>query len=356
MEKNSIFNEDPTFQNLVRTAKRKSLKRIILISFSVTVSIALLVYAFIALGQYFMYKEMDKQSTLNYLESTFTGANLQVNSTSYDHFFLAGNTKSPIYKNVNGHEVNWGIREHFYTILGTKAPVNNSHSSNGYRNNQRVLKFYPYTESKIEDDLDYLKTLPPFYSVEVGLSFTKELTIDEMASKFPTAQWAWILQNGLLESIDEQKKEARKWEKQLAEQQQETNVDLSKMPKMNYGLVSGDSAYGFQILNNPVITNEPFHSAESFLDQVDMYAHDEKEALNILRKKMETRDKDTTGLNIRNHEKMYEAELLKATIGDVDGHSLKVGGVVLTGTLEEVLPYLENDIVHYVSAGVILPY
>lgn len=352
MEKNSIVNEDPTFQNLVRNAKRKSLKRTILISISVIVCAALLLYALIWNGQYFMYKEMDKQSTLNHIESIFTGANIQGNSTSYDNYFLAGSTKSPLYKNVNGNEVDWGIQEHFYTILGTKALVNNNHASNGYRNNQRVLKFYPYTEPKIEDDLNYLKTLPPFYSVEVGLSFTKDLTLEEMVPQFPTAQWAWIIENGLLESIEEQKEEARKWDEQLAEQQKETSVDFSKMPKTNYGLVNGDSAYGFQIRHSPVLTNAPFQSAEDFLFQVDMYAHNEKEVLEI----MEARGDDITGLNLGHHEKMYEAELLKATIGDADAQSLKVGGIVLTGTLEEVLPYLENDLVHYVSAGVILPY
>lgn len=356
MEKNSIFNEDATFQHLVKNAKRKSVKRMILISIAVIISVAILVYALICLGQYFMYKEMDKQTTQDHLVTTFVGANIEGNSSGYDHFFLAGNTKSPAYKNVNGHQINWLVSEHFYTILGTKARVDNNHGGNGYRNNQRILQFYPYSEPKIEDDLGYLKTLPPFYSVEVGLSFTKELTLEEMAPKFPTAQWAWIIDNGLLESIEEQKEAARKWEEQLTEQQQETGFDYSKMPKTNYGLVNGDSAYGFQIHHSPAVNNEPFYSAEYFLEQLDMYAHDEKEALNILREKMKARGEDVTGLNLDDHEKMYEAERLKETIGDADAHSLKVSGIVLTGTLEEVLPYLENDLVHYVSAGVILPY
>ncbi|WP_369436025.1 sigma factor regulator N-terminal domain-containing protein [Lysinibacillus fusiformis] len=359
MEKSSIFNEDQAFQNLVKNAKRKSFKRIVFITISVIISVVLLLWGLIATGQYFMYKEMDKQTTQNYLVNTFTGANIQGNGSNYDHFFLAGTTKSHMYKDVNGHQVSWLTREHFYTILGTKAAVYTDsvfHNSNNtiYRNNQRVIQFYPYTQPKIEDDLAYLKSLPPYYSVEVAISFNKKLTLKEMAPQFPTAQWTWIIENGLLESIEERKKSEEEW----TESQKEASVDFPEMPTTNFGLVNGDNAYGFQIIDSPAYSDNPFQSAEQFLDQIDMYAYDEKEALAFLKEKMVERGEDASGLALHGHEKLHEAEVLKNTIGigDVEVNSLKVSGVVLTGTIEEVLPYLENDIVHYVSAGVILPY
>ncbi|MGE7090456.1 sigma factor regulator N-terminal domain-containing protein [Lysinibacillus sp. NPDC048646] len=357
MEKTIIFNEDQAFQNLVKNAKRKSLKRIVFITISVIICFILLLWGLIATGQYFMYKEMDEQTTQNYLVNTFTGANIQGNGSNYDHFFLAGTTKSHMYKDVNGHQVSWLTREHFYTILGTKAAIytdNTFQNSENtiYRNNQRVIQFYPYTQPKIEDDSAYLKSLPSYYSVEVALSFNKKLTLEEMAPLFPTAQWAWIIENGLLESIDEQEKA----EKELAESQKQAGIDVPEMPSTNYGLVNGDNAYGFEIIDSPAYSNNSFQSAEQFIDQIDMYAYDEKEALAILKEKMVERGEDTSGLAFHGHEKLDEAEVLKNTIGDGDVKSLKVSGVVLTGTIEEVLPYLENDIVHYVSAGVILPY
>jgi len=340
MEKISIINSDESFQHLVKSAKRKSVKRIIIVSISVFISIVLILWGLIAMGQYIMYKEMDKQSTQNYTNSLFTGANIQTNSTNYDHFFLAGTTKSNQIKDINGHQIKWGTIEHFYTILGTKAYVENNSYINGYNNNYRVFQFYPYTEPKIENDLAYLKTLPPFYNVEVAVSFTQEVTFEEMIKQFPTAQWAWIIQSGLFESIEEEKEQAEKMKKKLP-------TFITK----NYGLVNGDSAYGFQILKD-----QPFQSAQNFLDEVATYGNDKQEALAILKERIEERGEDATGLNFPYHEKVYDAEILKNTIGNADEHSLKVSGAVLTGTLESILPYLENDVVHHISVGVILPY
>ncbi len=68
------------------------------------------------------------------------------------------------------------------------------------------------------------------------------------------------------------------------------------------------------------------------------------------------RGEDATGLSFPYHEKVYEAEILNKTIGNADARSLKVSGAVLTGTLESILPYLENNVVHHISVGVILPY
>jgi len=342
MEKISIINSDESFQHLVKSAKRKSVKRIIIVSISVFISIVLILWGLIAMGQYIMYKEMDKQSTQNYTNSLFTGANIQTNSTNYDHFFLAGTTKSNQIKDINGHQIKWGTIEHFYTILGTKAYVENNSYINGYNNNYRVFQFYPYTEPKIENDLAYLKTLPPFYNVEVAVSFTQEVTFEEVIKQFPTAQWAWIIQSGLFESIEEEKEQAEKMKKKLP----------TFIPK-NYGLVNGDSAYGFQILKD-----QPFQSAQNFLDEVATYGNDEQEALAILKERIKERGEgeDATGLSFPYHEKVYEAEILNKTIGDADAHSLKVSGAVLTGTLENILPYLEKDVVHHISVGVILPY
>ncbi|MFJ7734065.1 anti sigma factor C-terminal domain-containing protein [Lysinibacillus sp. NPDC097231] len=336
MEKTSIFNEDQSFQNLVKEAKQKSIKRIILVSISVFIIIVLILWGLIALGQYYMYKEMEKQTTQDFLDKTFTGANIQANGTNYDYFLLAATTKSKMFKDINGHQIQWGTMEHFYTILGTKTYVENNNYINGYNNNQRVLQFYPYTEPKIENDLPYLKKLPSFYSVEVAVSFTKDLTLEEMAVQFPTAQWAWIIQDGLFESIAENK---------------EAEKDFPSISPKNSGLVDGDSAYGFQIK-----PKDQFQSAQNFLDQIDIYAHDEQEALAIIREKIEKRGEDPTGLHFPGHQKIYEAEILKKTIGNADPHSLKVSGAVLTGSIEEVLPYLENNLIHYISVGVILPY
>lgn len=150
MEKISIINNDESFQHLVKSAKQKSVKRIIIVSISVFISIVLLLSGLIAMGQYFMYKEMDKQTLQNYTDSLFTGANIQTINTNYDYFFLAGTTKSNQFKDINGHQIKWGTIEHFYTILGTKAYVENNSNLNGYNNSYRVFQFYPYTEPKLK--------------------------------------------------------------------------------------------------------------------------------------------------------------------------------------------------------------
>ncbi|MBW8351584.1 anti-sigma factor [Bacillus sp. IITD106] len=307
----SIFEQDDSFSDLVKKAKRKSIKRTIIISVLVTIGILVLLWALLYMGQYFMYERMykDADATSDYYQ--MYGANVYSGGATYDYFFVAGRSNVSAYKEVNRHLINWLSTSTFHTILGTKETLNNSSlievNNNTYNNNYKMVKFHLPKVKAIHNDLNYLKSLPGFYSVEVALSFREEITLSEVNQIFPTASWIWLLQDRLYEEAKSKGETTRgplSFKKDLSE-------------------INGDDALGF-----PVEPNKPFiEGAEryiSFLQEKSNELVGAKEALGSLKQQ--------------------------------DPNQIHVAGVILTGTVNDVLSYATKEHVRVVRTGIIVPY
>ena len=321
MEEKSIFEQDEQFSSLVKSAKRKSLKRTIIISCIVTILTLILLWATLYIGIYFMYKNMDTHVQESYESNHFRGANLEAGGTLYDHYFIAGTTTTSFYKQVGPHLIDWDTIKNFYTILGTDTRLQTSSAfgvgEKMYQNNHQLMAFHIPEEETTKNDLDYIMSLPDFYNIEVAVSFKKEINLEEMWQQFPTAQWAWLIEDGLRNDIVEEKKQYEEMKEEHGENSTFSNKDYSEVVEYN--------AYGFPIFHNEYFTNNPGQSAQIYKEQA----------------------------NLMNS---YEANIIGKTIGDIPVEEWSIAGVVLTGKKEDILPYLLQDSVRTVRTGVIVPY
>lgn len=312
MKDRSIFEQDDSFSELMKKAKRKSIKRNIIISLFVSISVLVVLWLLLYIGQHFMYERMyeDAEETNDYYH--MYGANVYPNGASYDYFFVAGRSNASTYKKVNGHLINWDFKSNFHTILGTKASINTAvlidRNDSTYKNNYKMVNFHLPNEKTIHDDLSYLKTLPDFYSVEVALSFHEEMTLSEVNKVFPEASWVWLLQDHLYRNASSLK---------------EIYQDNTLSVKRDFSEVDGDHALGFSVEANKAF-KKGAKQYITFLEERSDSLAGAKEALQMLKQP------------------------------DLD--QIPVAGVILTGTAEEVLPYATKAPVRVVRTGVIIPY
>lgn len=322
MEEKSIFEQDNQFSNIVKKAKRKSLKRIIIVSIIVTVVSVLLVWALLYLGTYLMYERMDAQIDESYEANYFQGANITARGTTFDHFFVAGTTTTSYYKQVGPHLIDWETWKYFHTILGTSTIIQtNSIFGLGdemYQNNHPTLTFHMPDEETSKNDFDYIQSLPGFYNIEVAISFKEEMPLANMWEAFPNAQWAWIIQNGLRNNIAQKKEQDEEFKK-------EHDGNTPYVYPTDYSEIHGHSAYGFPINRNDLIEVNPFESAQYYKGQA-------------------------------NNMKSYQAGIVRQTLGEKPVEDWPIAGIVLTGKQADILPYLQQDEVRTVRIGVVVPY
>ncbi|WP_203361952.1 anti sigma factor C-terminal domain-containing protein [Bacillus sp. REN10] len=309
MKNKSIFEQDDAFSDLVKKAKRKSIKRNIIISLLVTISTLVFLWILLYIGQYFMYERMYEDTEETNDGYRMYGANVYPSGASYDYFFVVGRSNASAYKEVNGHLINWDSRSSFHTILGTKATVNTSsfidENDSTYKNDYKMVKFHLPNKETVHDDLSYLKTLPGFYSVEIALSFHKEIPLRDVEQAFPTASWVWLLQDHLYEDSAS------------------TDQANSLSVKQDFSEVDGDQALGFPVEPNTL-----------FKEGATQY---------------------TTFLKEKS-EDLVDAKDVSQMLKQYDPDQIPIAGVILTGTVDEVLPYTTKPSVRVVRTGVIIPY
>ncbi|MEG0386229.1 MAG: hypothetical protein RR642_15925 [Solibacillus sp.] len=322
MEEKSIFEQDDQFSDIVKKAKRKSLKRIIIVSVIVTVITAILLWALLYLGTYLMYERMNAQIEESYEANYFQGANITAKGTSFDHFFVAGTTTTSYYKQVGPHLIDWETTNYFHTILGTSTVMQTKLAfginNKMYQNNHPALAFHIPDEETSKTDLDYIQSLPSFYNIEVAVSFKEEMSLAKMWEAFPNTQWAWIIQNGLRNNIAQQKEQDKEFEK-------ENGGNSPFLYPTDYSEVHGYSAYGFPINRNDFIEVNPFESARYYKDQANIMTS-------------------------------YQADIVRQTLGEQPVENWPIAGVILTGKQADILPYLQKDEIRTVRIGVVVPY
>lgn len=303
MSEKSMFDSKDTYQPIIKKAKKKSLRRTILVSAAVTLTIVIVGVVIFAGAHLYMQKTMTDYYNLQVSKSTVLGANITLdNGSSSSYGIESAITQDQYRKNIDGIPYTWYNEQTLYkiydkptTLLDTT--ITSFDGEQYYRNGQRVMNFlYPKMKSST-DDMALLASLDSKDKIEVAISFKEELPVEKMLELFPTAQWAWVIDPMNRDSFDSSLKEI--------------GSDYVKY-------VISEYAYGFSI------------QPESTIEQ------------NVKEFKQ--------GLRRLSHAQNNEERLLEKIEEEI-----QVGGVVVTGTVEEILPLMEQEQINYVSVGVIIP-
>ena len=302
MSEKSIFDSNDTYQPTIKKAKKKSLKRTILTSLAVTFTTLVILIVIFFAAYLHMQKTMTDYANLQRNEVIVQGANITFDRQTTSYGIESAITQDQYIKNIDGVPYTWYNEQTHFKIYDKATTlfdttITSFDSKQFYRNGQRVMNFlYPGIDN-LNDDLDLLTSLDTSTKVEVAISFKEELTVDEMLEKFPTAQWAWV--------IDPMNRDL------IIRQLQETSTE-------EIGYFISEYAYGFSI-----------QSEKSTEQNVEEF----KQGL----RRLSAKDSNM--------------KQLLETIQD----SLQVGGIVLTGTVEEISPLMEQEQINYVSVGVTIP-
>lgn len=302
MNEKSIFDKKDTYQATIKKAKKKSLKRTILTSLAVTLTTLVALMVIFIAAYLHMEKTMNDYANLQRDEGIVQGANITLYRQTTSFGIDSVITQDQYIKNIDGIPFTWYNEQTYFKIYDKPTTLFDTtltsfDKKQYYRNGQRVMNFlYPSIEVA-NDDLTYLTSLESTTKVEVAISFKEELSVDEMLEDFPTAQWAWVIDPLNRELIER---------------------GLQQGVTEDFGYIISEYAYGFSI-----------QSEESIKDNVKEF----KLALHRL------------------SDKESNAKELLVTIQD----SMKLGGIVVTGTVEEILPMMEQEKINYVSVGAIIP-
>lgn len=304
MDKDSIFNKNDGFQPLIKKAKRKSLKKTIIISTIVTIGVLLVIGFIFIIAHYQMQRSMSEYLSVKRDQSEVYGANIGYDKSTTSYNLDSSINQDQYVKDVAGIPYTWYNEQTWFKIYDSPTTIYNNEitaSSNKeqqyYRNGQRVVNFYLPGGKKTEDDREFLKSLPLSNIVELAISFKEEISTHQMINQFPTAQWAWV---------------------------QNPDADISIIPRY----VIGDYAYGFTI-------TAPKKGIEGLEKDVENF----RVRLSNLSKEDE---KDT-------HVKPLLKSIRQKGV-------VLVSGVIVTGKVQDLLPLIKKDSVNHVSVGVIIPY
>ncbi|MFF2460114.1 anti sigma factor C-terminal domain-containing protein [Peribacillus simplex] len=302
MDKDSIFNAKDGFQPLIKKAKKKSLKKIIIVSTIVTVSIFMILGITFIIAYNHMQNSMSEYFSVKFEQNEVYGANIHDDKSTTSFSIDSALNQDQYVKDIAGIPYTWYNEQTWFKIYDSPTTIyDNSITSTDsrqfYRNGQRVVNFYVPGGKKVEDDRKLLQSLASTSVVEIGISFKKEMNTNQVLKQFPTAQWAWV---------------------------QNPDVETSIVP----GYVIGDYAYGFTITS-------PEKGTDSIAEDVKNF---EKVLTNLSQKD----EKDT------DVEPLIKSIKQKGTV--------QVSGIILTGKVKDLLPLIEQDSVNYVSVGVIIPY
>lgn len=302
MDKDSIFNAKDGFQPLIKKAKKKSLKKIIIVSTIVTVSIFMILGITFIIAYNHMQNSMSDYFSVKFEQNEVYGANIHDDKSTTSFSIDSAINQDQYVKDIAGIPYTWYNEQTWFKIYDSPTTIyDNSITSTDsrqfYRNGQRVVNFYVPGGKKVEDDRKLLQSLASTSVVEIGISFKKEMNTNQVLKQFPTAQWAWV---------------------------QNPDVETSIVP----GYVIGDYAYGFTITS-------PEKGTDSITEDVKNF---EKVLTNLSQKD----EKDT------DVEPLIKSIKQKGTV--------QVSGIILTGKVKDLLPLIEQDSVNYVSVGVIIPY
>lgn len=304
-ENDDLFPMGNDFSNLVKKARRKSLIKNILVSLTVSV---LLFMGLFWLGTFMMYNKMEKEINYDYATQSIQGANVESTGSLYNYTPFSASVTTETKKFLAGVPIPWEDHEKVFSIFGSSRMIqSNFISGTGnseddriplYFKGERVVEFYsPNAEyESFPDDRPLLKEIDDNTVVEIAFSFKEAYSVEEAEEIF-SAQINWFWVDG----------------------------SSSREETLEQGAVPGNHAYGF------LKHREASESAESFIQQL-RWLQEEK------------------GDFQEEANRLYD-NLTDNGQMDLDPNSLKISGVVVTGTVEELRQFDDATIIRGAVLG-----
>ncbi|MFD2444169.1 anti sigma factor C-terminal domain-containing protein [Bacillus sp. CGMCC 1.16607] len=311
MSKNSTFSsQDNDFTKLARKARRKTYIRTFLISLFVSL---LVIFSLYTLTQYRLRIVNDYMTRIEGRWDLIQGANINGAESTISFNLLSYNKSTSYNKILSNKPVPWKKVTRSYNVFGKQRTVPGggirgygpivSGRMQMYLDGNRVLDFYhPFNEyHSLANDFQLLDKISDDKILEIAVSFTKSISIDEVKNIFKDDRLAWLWVNT------------------------ETKEEVQRKQKEQYGdfdyVVSGEQAIGFQ-----KDAEGNFINALKFLSEKESSQYEISKVINNIT------NKNSEELSVDN---------------------LEINGVVLTGSPSELKEYIDIPIIRASTLGVI---
>ena len=191
--------ENVDTEKMLKEAKGKSYARIILISLSMAIYIFGLIYLQkIQITPFLLDNEI---SEIDSYYSVF-GANTYLGMWDEEYRFIGSSATAPKYKIIDGKPVSLGEvkvpgKVNFNEFsLNSNWPITDTKDVFTYDGVRKLQFYHPsVTYEAYKNDLSLVAEIPDFKKVEMGISFDKPYTLQEVQDMLPKNvkfQWAWV--------------------------------------------------------------------------------------------------------------------------------------------------------------------
>jgi hypothetical protein len=199
---NEFIPKDFEFEGLVKKARKRSVIKMVLISFVISIVVLFGLYF---IGDTMMKIKMDKETSLDSTWNGIMGANIEERGTVFNYSLISATAKTTFVKVVGGVPIPWGEKEKVFHIFGTSNPISKTGASGfGYLDDERIPLYYEgervveffhpqVNYRQIFDDRVILNEIHENTVVEMAFSFDDEYSIKEVNELFKEQlAWYWV--------------------------------------------------------------------------------------------------------------------------------------------------------------------
>lgn len=308
------FISKSSLQTAVKKSKRKQLIKYIGISIITTF---VMIYVLINGSQYLLNKKLEAQDG-EFMYDSIHGANLSSGGGSYNYSLFSVTMYETIKKTVGDRSIVWDKTLTKIPIFGRKEVLErgsgfveaySTNTNNEYKrvvryndyNNERKLDFYypKLSYDYLPHEIDIAASLDDNKLIEVGLSFTKPLSIKELQKILghKNVNWLWV-------------------DTSYSAQMERMTKEL---PSDDLKTKGGGGAFGFDVYSETSYSQQQidyFNQALKQLAEKKIHKNEVKEAIK--------------GINENTHS---------------NPANLKFNGAVVTGTAKELKRFQNMDII-----------
>lgn len=200
-EVNNIF-DDISLDRTIKKAKRNTLLRSIIVSAIMFILISVCV---VKANSFWINKIGDETAAKLIKEDAIMKApNTIVRTETVDTGFLKGTVKREVFKVVEDKIIPWETQEAHFGLKGFETMTSSSYSTIINDTNkinipsgEKSMGFYvpQFTYKSYSDDLSKLKEYPNDKYIELGISFDKNYTMNEVKNMLPdevNPTWYWV--------------------------------------------------------------------------------------------------------------------------------------------------------------------
>ncbi|MGG2074915.1 anti sigma factor C-terminal domain-containing protein [Lysinibacillus irui] len=315
-KENEFLAKDFEFENLVKKARKRSIVKIVLISFVISLVVLFGLYF---IGNRVMTTKMEKETSLDSTWNGVMGANIEERGTSFNYSLTSATAKTTLVKVVAGIPIPWGEQEKVFTILGTSRPISTTGPSGfGFSDDERIPMYYegervveffhPQVKYKqLFDDRKLLKVIDDNMVVEMAFSFDDGYSIEEVNEVFKE-QLAWY------------------WVDTFSKDQIENENKLNKVESFRDATIDGFHAYGFSYNRMAEA-----YSASNFISTLEKVKEDGGDY---------QEDAERIITNITNQGEIK-----------LEPQNLKIIGVIVTGKPSDLIKFSEESMIRSATLG-----